>query len=91
MAEFYRSLREEASPPVDASAALVTVRLLEQVRDALADKQKRRVTVGNFCSSARVLVTGATAFSLHSAPDNCARGGSIRHPTHTGSGDLAVP
>jgi nucleoside-diphosphate-sugar epimerase len=62
VAEFYRTLREGLPPPVDASDAILTVRLLEQVRNALADRQKRRVTVGDCSSPARVLVTGATGF-----------------------------
>jgi predicted dehydrogenase/nucleoside-diphosphate-sugar epimerase len=59
---FYRALREGTPPPVRAEEGLVTVRLMEQIRSALAEKEKPRLRVGDGSLPARALVTGATGF-----------------------------
>jgi 2-alkyl-3-oxoalkanoate reductase len=61
--EFYRALGDGQPAPVRLEAGLLNVRLMEQIRLALAGKEKLRVRVAGMPSApARVLVTGATGF-----------------------------
>jgi nucleoside-diphosphate-sugar epimerase/predicted dehydrogenase len=65
IAEFYRSLRDDAPLPVTAEAGLLNVRQMEQIKNACRNLLKERIPVSVQTQERlqpRVLVTGASGF-----------------------------